>query len=486
MQEGNRMNFHAYLEGKRLYFVGIKGTGMSSLAVMLTEAGVHVEGSDSIEVFQTDWILSSQTIHIDDWSTTAELPDYIDIVVYSAACSFATHVQIRQAVEKGLPVYSYPQFLALLTRISTCYGIAGTHGKTTSTGCVSHMLQHTGLPYYAIYGATRQQEKPSYYYGDEIGIIESCEYRDHFLSYELKGALVTTIDYDHPDFFATEQEVERSFWQFASRIARGGFLIICTDSDATSALALRMQQSCPQVTTITYGKHSDMFRLYDYSYETNQSFYKLAPLEGIFSSRLAGIPLCLDIVGAALLSACILLFDNKNVDVEVLKRDGILSAMLREGERFLGCTTRSEIMGTDDQITFINDYAHHPTEIKITLEALRLHYPESRIIVIFSPHTVSRTKAFFNGFVQSLSCADLLFIRNVAPSARDDGDVTLCQTLADSLAHTANALYIPDDDVLVRRLSGELHSGDVCVTMGAGNTTSLIQRLVALFRRSAE
>jgi UDP-N-acetylmuramate--alanine ligase len=469
--------------GRRLFMVGIKGTGMASLAVMLAKAGFSVSGSDTGEVFSTDALLHSHDIMCIASFDASDLPVGIDAVIHSTAWKPASNQQLIEARRRGLPIFSYPGFLSYLASHSESYGIAGTHGKTTTAGCATWMLAPTGLPYFSVFGSSLAQSGAGSYHGDEIGIIEACEYQDHFLSYDLQGAVVLNVDYDHPDWFADADSCYRSFARFALRLAPSGFLIVCTDTDGGRRLAAHIQAERPDLTIITYGTVGESdFKLVDYLYRDGEGHYRLSSLDGWFTSRLAGPVLTGDIVGAALLCTCIALHREGRLSKPNMVDLPILAAFLREGERFIGCAGRSETLRLGDDIVLVKDYAHHPAEITTTLESLRIVHPDKRFVLVFSPHTVSRTVTFMADFAVALSACDLLFVLPVYASARNDGEKKLCDTTAEQLAEMAGGRYIDDEPSLFDSLLALLQPGDVCITMGAGNTLALYERLKAHYR----
>ena len=476
------MGFSRDVRDKRVFMVGIKGTGMASLACVLVDAGAEISGSDSQETFFTETLLEDKHIVCHNSFSEDNLDDSTDMVIYSTAYD-KNNPYLAEAERRHIPLYSYPQFLAEISKTSTCYGVAGTHGKTTASAAAYSMLKPTGLPVFAVFGAPLLHPPYRTYDGDSIGILESCEYQDHYLLYRMKGALVTTIDFDHPDYFADEGAVYDSFVTFCTRIESGGCVVICVDEDKGSSLAKLVTRERKDLTVITYGTTREAdFCMYDYRYEAFEGYYKISSLDGTFISRLPGIPLTLDIVGAALLSASIVLLQDNLLTKENLSKLPICSAMLREGERFHGCKGRSEALKLNDGIVLVNDYAHHPTEMSVTIESLRLRYPYQRIIVVFAPHTVSRTKALFDQFAEVLSSVDIVFVRDVYASAREDGDRQSCRLLAESLARQAGAQHISDESELCQTVLSMLKPNDVCITMGAGNNKQLFHLLASKIR----
>ena len=475
------MGLFAELQGKTLFLVGIKGSGMSSLASLLASAGIRVTGSDIPDHFATETVLRAAGIDwVEDFGS-ATLPKEIDILIYSAAYDPDFHEQIACARKCGVPVYSYPQWLSRMSRQMHAYGVAGTHGKTTSTGCVDWLLRHTGIPYFALYGARIQHESRSTFgTGDSFGVFEACEYRDHFLSYQLDGLLVTTIEHDHPDWFLHEGQVLESFKALVSHLPPGAPVVCGMDSSASRELVSWISATLPRLHVLTFGTHPDsMFRLEDHQDSADESSFRLSPWRTLFHTRLASPSLCLDIIGAALLgSAIIYASEGSEFGLDTLMKGPVVPALLAESASFPGCAGRVELLFEEDGVAYVDDYAHHPKEISTSLEHLGARFPDRRIVTIFFPHTRSRTEAFYTRFVESLSRSNLLVVRPIFASARADGTSDE-DALAIRLARDAGGLFIGEEQELIRHVADMLRQDDVCVTMGAGNNSGLAQRIAA-------
>lgn len=474
------------VSGKKIFLIGIKGTGMASLACMLAHAGAFVTGSDVAEEFGTDGLLRQEGIAWIESFESGTMPPDIDMVIHSAAYPSDSHPQISTALARGIPVFSYPGWLASMSRSSICYGVAGTHGKTTAAGCLDTILRNTDIPYFALYGSpVRGDAGTGHFSGDRIGILEACEYREHFLSYDLQGVVVTNIEHDHPDWYAGSDAVYAAFRHLAGLLPDGGILVCGIDSEMGKRLADWARGACGNLIVLTYGEHADsMFRLTDITSGERGSFFRLAPFADRFYTPLVGTPLCLDVAGASILGSCIVTKElGLACDGEHLASGTLLPSLLNEAARFPGCAGRLEVVAREDGVVYINDYAHHPTEISASIQSLRIAYPESRLVVVFAPHTRSRTEAFFDGFAASLSQADVVVVRPVYASARQDGNADALVGLSEHLALAASGVCIPALDELETYVGDLLRKGDVCVTMGAGNNRGLAQR-IAVHRRS--
>ena len=300
------------LIGRKVYFVGIKGTGMASLAILLKASGALVSGCDTDEQFATDELLSSRGIVFQKGFEPSLLDRDVDMVIHSTAYSLALPI-LAEAVRLGLIVYSYPQFLSYLSAQSDSYAVAGTHGKTTTVAVASYLLSTGTLkafPFYSIFGSAVKGLSLPFYQGSDSALFEACEYQDHFLSYRLRGALVTNIELDHPDYFPSLKEVQKSFELFVDNLARGGFLICCSDNPGSRNLASYARDKRADLTVMTYGfDEGGPFRIIKSSYEES---YSLACLSGVsFTLPVHNRALVGNYVGSAVLALAMIL-DKEN------------------------------------------------------------------------------------------------------------------------------------------------------------------------------
>jgi UDP-N-acetylmuramate--alanine ligase len=492
------------LSGRKVYVVGIKGTGMASLAIMLKAFGAHVLGCDVTETFATDELLLSSGISVHEGFSPSLLALDADTVIHSTAYTETLPI-LLEATRLGLVVYSYPQFLSYLSTLSDSYAVAGTHGKTTTVALASYLLSTRTLstfPFYSLFGSTVKGFSQPFYQGSESALFEACEYQDHFLSYHLRGALVTNIELDHPDYFSSAREVQKSFEKFVDNLASGGFLICCSDDHGARNLASYARRERTDLTVMTYGfDDNGPFRIIKKSYE---DAYTLSCLDGCsFPLPVQERALVGNQIGSVVLALSMIL-DRKNpklylesgtlITAEIIPTlAGMLSKKLAG---FPGVVGRCEIMRDEGGVLYVDDYAHHPTEIITTLGELHSSYPNRPILVIFAPHTASRTKTFLKDFVLSLCMADRVIMQSCYGSARNDNTGEGEQDMGEVLSHALGerlmrttrcrlqaCVYARNDEETVAIASNWLQSQDLCITMGAGNNRALTER-IAQARRS--
>ncbi len=452
------MSFLTNLKGKNLFFIGIKGTIMAPLAVRLSKMGVEVSGCDSSESFATEELLKEGNINWCEGFSNDLIPKESDLIVYSAA--YRDSPLVKWAVAENFTTYAHPDFIAKISQSIPSYAISGTHGKSTPAGALEHLLPDALY----IYGSHLLGESSlSAPLEPKLAFIEACEYREHFLRYTLQGALVTTVDWDHPDFYPTQESTLISFKRVVENLPIGAPLVCGADSAASRMLIewVRKERSDLQLTTYGVGENND------YTLKMESGFYSLEPLERSFKAPFNSVHLTLNLLGSALLAKAI--------------TGESLSNLLERGATFPGCRGRFEHLFDEGGVTYLDDYAHHPNEIRASIEALRATYPNRRLVIIFHPHTASRTRAFFDQFVAELKGGDLLLLRPIAASARGDSEEG--EGLSGELAQALGAPLYSDKEELIFKVGELLQRGDLCVTMGAGNNYQL-GAAIARHRRS--
>jgi UDP-N-acetylmuramate--alanine ligase len=427
------------------HFIGIKGTGMSALAQILHDAGNQVQGSDIEKRFFTQASLEDRGIKIMPFSES-NIEEGLTIIAGNAFSD--DHEEIVKAKEIGLPFYRYHDFLGMWLKQYTSIAVTGSHGKTSTTGLLAHVLKQVKPTSYLIGDGTGSGHEDSKYF-----VFEACEYRRHFLSYEPDYAIMTNIDFDHPDYFTSVEDVFDAFQEVAMKVNKG--IIACGDDE-------QLQHIQPKVPVVYYGlaegndfqaknvqetKDGTTFDVFVRStyYETFE-----IPNYGTHSvlNALSVIALC--------------------------HYEGIEAEDIKLIKTFKGVKRRfSEKEWKLDQV-LIDDYAHHPKEIDATIDAARKKYPNKEIVAVFQPHTYSRTKTFLQEFADSLSLADSVYLCDIFGSAREKSGNLTIKDLQDKI-EGASLLDLEKMDVLKE------HENAVLIFMGAGDVQKFQEKYEELF-----
>ncbi len=450
----------------KFHVVGIGGTGMSAVARLLLAHG-EVSGSD-----QGRWPLSEAlrglgaTVH--ETFDPAHLAR-ADVVVRSSAYQ-EDNPEVAAALARGLPVWKRHDAWRFLAKGKRVVAIAGTHGKTTTTAMTWTALQHAGIDASLICGAALAETGTNAHVGtSDVLVIEADEYDRVFQALEPAVAVVTNIDHDHVDLFPTRDEYREAFRVFVSGIMSGGTLIACADDPGAQALAAAASE---QVHVLTYGlADSATHRVWsetDPHECTLPNTFSVAERARLRSGRMTA---ALGVLGwhnalngaAALLAATTVGADP--------------AAAARGLGAFRGTSRRLEELGRAGGITVIDDYAHHPVEIRASVAAVSR--PGGRVIALFQPHTAGRLEAFFEDFVSALRLADAAVVAETFASARRDADL---RGGARELATRAGAAYARDPDEAARLLADLARPGDTVLILGAGDIRPAGERLLELLR----
>ncbi len=458
---------------KRIHMIGIKGAGMTALAELLTARGVSVTGSDVAEVFFTDSILKRLKIPYKERFAPENIPADADAVIYSTAYVREKNQELDMAYNRGVPVLSYPEALGMLTREKMTLAVCGTHGKTTTSALLAETLKCSGSDPSAIIGSHIVSWQGNALAGSgEYLVLEADEYQNKLASYTPFAVILTSVDWDHPDFFPDTESYERVFRDFVARIPRHGVLIYCSDSANVSRVA--ESALCQKISYGTLPGAS--FQIDGYTphpmgfvgeKNTLRQHFTVRHNEedlGVFQLQLAGIHNALN--ATAVLALCLL-----------LKQD--IGRIRMAFEKFSGTERRFEYIGERYGALIYDDYAHHPEEIRVTLSAFRDLYPERRLRVIFHPHTFTRTKAFLTDFAQSFDAADEVMLLDIYGSAREaQGGVTSAELVGlINRFIPGKARYMPDREECISEIEKTIGHQDVIITMGAGNVWEIAHRL---------
>ena len=430
----------------RYHFTGIKGSGMSSLAQILFDAGEQVQGSDVDTYYFTEQPLHDRGIEIFTFNENNIEPG---LTVIAGNAFPDEHPELVRARELGVEVIRYHKFLGNYINRYTSIAITGAHGKTSTTGLMSHVIGGYMPTSFLIGDGTGSGEADASYF-----VMEACEYRRHFLAYHPDYAVMTNIDFDHPDYFANIDDVYSAFQSLALQVNKA--IIACGDDE-------QLQKIQAKVPVVYYGfGHENDFAARNIVKTTEGTEFDVYVRNEFYSKFF--IPLFGDhtvLNSLAVISLC--------------HYEGIPATLIQERlTTYSGVKRRFTETKIGDAV-LVDDYAHHPTEIAATLQSARQKYPEREIVAIFQPHTFSRTKAFLQDFADSLSGADSTYLCDIFGSAREkQGELTI-EDLA-SLIEGCEVLKLETIDHLKK------HDNAVFLFMGAGDVHKYQDAFEALLK----
>ena len=446
-----------------VHFIGIGGISMSGLAEILLKENFTISGSDSKS--------SALTEHLTNLGATIFYPqkaeniiEGIDVVVYTAAIH-EDNPEYAEAKNQNIPMLSRAELLGqLMKNYATPIAISGTHGKTTTTSMLSHILLEAETdPTISVGGILNAIGGNIRVGNSDIFVTEACEYTNSFLNFFPKISVVLNVEEDHMDFFKDIEDIRSSFHKFASLLPEDGSLIINKNIENVSSIT---DSLCCNV--ITYSETQGA----DYS-ATNITFDELGNASfalikyGTYVDRIKITVAGNHNVSNAL--STIAVADLLEIPMESIKK-GILS--------FTGTVRRFQYKGECNGFTIIDDYAHHPTEIRATLTSAR-NYPHKDIWCIFQPHTYTRTKAFFHEFAEALSLADHVILADIYAARETDTLGMTSEALAEELKNLgADAYYLPSFEAIENFVLEKVIHGDLLITMGAGDVVNIGENLL--------
>ncbi len=458
--------------GMQLHLVGIGGAGISAIARVLLGRGFAVSGSDRQE--------NDQTLSLRQEGAKVSMGHHAhningaEAVIISSAIP-ADNPEVMAAREKGIPLFKRSEFLSYLMADSTGIAIAGTHGKTTTTGMIAQVLVDAGLDPTVILGGILPEWGSNGRAGQgNYFVIEADEYDHMFLGLHPTLAVITNIEHDHPDIFPTAAEYFNDFRQFAALLPDGGQLVVCSQDDGVSQLLDTLK--LPGVKISTYGlmkkadKHSFDFQAMDC--RPNQlggTDFLVSTGEqtiGLVRLRVPGEHNVQNALAAIIIG----------LDLEI-----DFAQICRSLAGFGGVGRRFQVTGEVGGVTIIDDYAHHPTEIKATLSAARQRFPRRQIWAVWQPHTFSRTMLMLSQFAGSFGEADRVIALDIYRSRETDTLGISTASVIEVMNHPS-VVYIPRIDDAVDYLLDRIRPEDVVLTLGAGDGNLVGEKLLAALK----
>jgi UDP-N-acetylmuramate--alanine ligase len=439
---------------RTVHFVGIGGIGMSGIAEILIDQGFHVTGSDRAASDNTERLEGlGATVYIGH--DPGNIGDNVDVVVYTSAAA-PDNPELVEAHRRTIPVIRRAEMLAEVMRLKYGIGIAGTHGKTTTTSMVSLVLIEGGVDptvivggrLHGLAGSNARLGK-----GDFI-VVEADEFDRSFLSITPTIAVLTTLETDHLDCYRDLEDIKGAFIQFAQKVPFYGFVVLCLDEPALQEIMPKIKKKI-----ITYGLNGQAdLQAVDIVHRQNRSRF-LVVRNGTDLGEVE-----LQIPGKHNIQ-------NALAAITVGLELGIPFAQVKAGiEKFTGVFRRWEVKAELDGVTVIDDYAHHPTEIRATLGGAKSGW-RRRVVCVFQPHLYSRTRDFYEEFGRAFFNADVLVLTDVYPAREEPIQGVSGELIANAAKQFGhkNVQYVPDKKNVPAHLDAVVQPGDIVITMGAGD-----------------
>jgi len=460
------------LAGMRYHFIGAGGIGMSGLAKLLIKNKAVVAGSDQEASGVTDKLCElGADIRIGHRSEN--LNPQTDAVVVSAAIN-EDNPELKLARKKGCKVYKYAEMLGILCNCYEGIAVSGTHGKSTTSGWLAYCLKQAGLEPNFVIGADVIQLGSSSGVGDGRHFVaEACEYDRSFLNLKPKIAAILNIEQDHLDYYKDEEEIVEAFREFALGVKAGGVLIVNGTDSNVAKVVVQLQDD---VRCETFGLDKSC----NFSAQNIQLNDGLYSFDVYHNGKLLGATKIALPGRHNVLNALAVVAMAVNAGLEPQRILQLLPA-------FAGVDRRLMLKGQFGQITILDDYAHHPTEIKASLSAIRQRYQPSRIWCIFQPHQYSRTRFLLDDFAESFKLADvtivpeIYFVRDSQAAKKEINSQILVERIR---AKGTEAIFIDGFDRICDYLKDNVAAGDLMVTMGAGDIWKVADEYIQWIREN--
>lgn len=470
--------------------IGIKGVGMTMLAQFLAEKGVKVIGSDTHEKFMTDAVLAKAGVEVIEGFNPDNIPKDANLIIYSTAYNSSNNDELSAAINGKIRYQPYAEALADIFNFHYGVAVCGSHGKTTTTAWLGWVMSQAGKQPNVLVGSRVAQFDGACLTGSsDTLIIEADEYQNKLRYFNPRVVLLNNIDYDHPDYFKTETDYVQVFIEFIKKLSSKGLLVANYDDLMIRKFA---SVNCRgRVVSYAINESAD-FVAYDFKHLDGRQFFKvkmkieadevLADLGsnsdyveqlgelGDFSISLSGRHNVYNAL--AVIATCV------EMGVELID-------IRRHLGTFLGTDRRMEKLGEYNGALIYDDYAHHPSEVKATLAGVRQLYPKNELILVFHPHTFTRTKALLPQFAESFALVDELIVLDIYGSAREQQGgvssqelISLIEELRPKGFAPKTIKHIPNLAECEAYLRTRLSRGQICLLMGAGDVFRIGQNLV--------
>ncbi|HTX98487.1 MAG TPA: UDP-N-acetylmuramate--L-alanine ligase [Bacteroidota bacterium] len=455
---------------KKLHFVGVGGIGMSGIAEILIDQGFTLTGSDRAASENTER-LGALGAHIYIGHAAANVEPDVDVLVYSSAVP-PDNPELVEAQRRNIPVIRRAEMLAEVMRLKYGIGIAGTHGKTTTTTMVGLVLMEGGIdPTVIVGGRVNLLARSNARLGKgEFIVVEADEYDRSFLSLTPTIAVLTTLETDHLDCYRDLEDIKAAFVQFAGKVPFYGFVVLCLDEPALQEIMPKIRK---KIVTYGFNGQADL-QAVDVLHKENTTTFTVLLRGNDLGQITLHVPGRHNVMNAL---AAIAVGLEMQIPFPTIKT-GV--------EKFTGVFRRWEVKAEIRGITVIDDYAHHPTEIKATLQGAKGGW-RRRVVCVFQPHLYSRTRDFYEEFGRAFFDADVLVVTDVYPAREEPiQGITgeLIVNAARDFGHK-QVHYVPEKTKIPAFLASIVKKGDMVITMGAGDIWKFGEEFIAGLKSGA-
>ncbi|MFC1477405.1 UDP-N-acetylmuramate--L-alanine ligase [candidate division KSB1 bacterium] len=450
--------------------MGIGGAGMNGLAEIMVNLGLKVSGSDLIQ--------SAVTRHLEEmgaditYAHDAHNIEGADVVIFSAAVS-RENPELTEARAQKIPIIRRAEMLAELTRLKMAVCIAGTHGKTTTTSMTGQVLTAGGLDPTVVVGGKVKSLKSHVRLGmGDYIVAEADEFDRSFLTLTPSFAVITTLESEHRDIYPEIESLKKAFIEFVSKVPFYGFIVACIDDQAVREIIPDIERRI-----ITYGSHKDAdYQPDDMQFEQFESSFMVrhkGTSLGYFSINVPGLHNIKNAIAAIAV--------GRELDIPL---EHIREAL----KGFSGVFRRFELKDEIDDVMVVDDYAHHPTEVKASLNAARTGWKDRRIIAIFQPHLFSRTRDFCDEFAGSFGDADIAIITDIYPAREKPIKGVTGKLIADKAIESGHpdVRFIAEKKDVIDNAAELAKPGDIILTLGAGDVWDISERIILKLKKKQQ
>jgi UDP-N-acetylmuramate--alanine ligase len=438
---------------KNIHFVGIGGIGMSGIAEILADSGVAVSGCDAKPSPATD-LLTSRGVRVVIGHDPSHL-EGVDCVVVTAAVK-GEHAELDEARRRGIRVLMRSEALGVITGPKRTIGVSGTHGKTSTSAMISVLLEEAGLDPTVLVGGMVQNLRTNAKNGrGELLVVEADEYARTFHHLHPEVAVVTNVEPDHLEYYGSFEAILEAFRIFLGNVKPGGVIIACSDDENVTQVV----GGAPNVVTYGLSEGADL-RAINLEFHERGTRFEVSGV-GHFKLFVPGehnVRNALAAIGVA---------RHVGIDAEQIAR-GLA--------KYLGVDRRFQVLGHYHGALVVDDYAHHPTEIRATLQAARSGYPDRRIVALFQPHLYSRTRDFAKEFGEALAIADVPIVTPIYAAREKPVEGMSARIISDAVPGIE--FLDRSNAAIVNEIRRRLRPQDLFIVMGAGDVHEIAEQLV--------